>query len=262
MSRSESEKTQEEFMSMLKITLMSLLSFCLLSSCGKFTKVVSHVQVEQTLDNGEAFISLEADLDLGNMSLPIDFKRKIELPGKGVVGELQLKSDKILIDINVTALAPNMNTQAELPNGAELPLIGLNPVVVLPVRGTQIEVYLSLVNGASAVGVSIPIKELDKIGRYSAFFPRFKLGQVLLSAGIYSNDFPGESGMGAFFDITKVLQGIVEDSSSGQSYEYVTFAEGHHSFDYDTEENSKTTQRKIDKVIHKLHRKRKVLTVE
>lgn len=243
---------------MMRIGILALLPMFLVS-CGGSKGKITDVRVDQSVVGSDSYLHLSATLDLGNIYLP-SFKSEIMLPGRGPIGEVELGADFVDIALNLSEVVPQLETGGLLPNGAKLPLIKDNPVVVLPLGRSNIKVFVSLVHGATALGISIPVKELDEIGRYSAFFPPFQVKTMTVAAGVYSSDSPGLSGIGAFFDLTKVLGMGVTDSSSGSDYLYVPMgANESYELGIQTEVTNSKTQRKIDKVLYRLHRKKKVI---
>jgi hypothetical protein len=234
-----------------------------LASCGGIKKTISDVSIDQSVIDRDSYIHVEATLDLGNIYLP-DFKAPIKLNGQDV-GEVTLGSDLVAIDLNVSVLAPKHETLGELPNGSKLPLIKNNPVIVLPLGRSDIKIYVSLVNGAKAIGVSIPVKELDQVNRYAGYFPPFMVKDITVAAGVYTSEDDGKSGIAAFFDLTPVLEvtSPVQRSDDG----YITLrvqsdkSAKEYELNLDSRENSRRTQRRIDREIYDLHRKRKTVTV-
>ncbi|MCB9095018.1 MAG: hypothetical protein H6621_08130 [Halobacteriovoraceae bacterium] len=233
-------------------------------SCGGVKQRITDVQIRQTVENMDAILNLDAKLDLGNIYLP-DLEQDIDLPGRGNIGTVKLGSDFISVKVNLSELVPSLETNGVLPNGAGLPLIGNNPVVVIPVRvkNSYIHVYVSLVPGATAIGVTIPFKELDRIDRYSAFFPPFNIKDVQAAAGLYTSETAGESGIGAFFNISNIISNGVLDTESGLIYvPMLGDSSESYEFDYATRVNSDEEQKSIDSVLYKLHRQKSTLSFE
>ncbi len=245
----------------LRIGILSLLTVFLVS-CGGAKNTITDVKVNQTVVDEDIYLHLDATLDLGNILLP-NFAGPILIPGRGEVGQVELGQDFIAVDVNLSEIIPQLETEGELPNGASLPFIKDNPVVTLPIKGSNIEVYISLANGAPALGVSIPIRELDRIGVYSAFFPAFRLDKLLVAGGIYSSVNAGESGIGAFFDLSQIIKlklGNEPQEEKGMFADILAIGDSSkYGISTDTERTSRRTQKKIDRVLYKLHQERKTV---
>ncbi len=256
-----------DFKEPLRIGFLTLLTVILVS-CGGANNTIKNVTINQSTVDNDVYLHLKAALGLGNILLP-NLAAPILTPGKGEVGQIQLGPDFVEVDINLSEVVPQLEASAVLPNGASLPLIKDNPVVTLPIGGSNVEVYISLANGAPALGVSIPVRELDSIGVFSAFFPAFRVDNFLVAGGIYSSANSGESGIGAFFDLNGIINLNLDSGfaggfvgKNGRAQLLSIGSTESYQIHLETDLNSRRTQRKIDRVLYRLHRKRRTVRVD
>lgn len=246
----------------LKIILLTLSLPVLLVSCGGAQKVVTDVVLDHKVIDDQSYIHIETKLDLNNITL-FAFEAPIDIPGVGDVGTVKIDIDKIELDLNVSELIPQLETGGDLPNGGSIPLIGSNPVIVIPVhigQGAYIDIYVSLVRGATTIGLSVPIKEFDELGKFGGYFPPFLLKGVTVAAGIFTSENAGESGLAAFFDVSEVLGLKVIDESTGIPRILVPMG-GVEVFEFDmtSTPRSNADNKSLNKILRKLNRKKAVL---
>ncbi|MCO4754721.1 MAG: hypothetical protein KC478_09565, partial [Bacteriovoracaceae bacterium] len=200
--------------------------------------------------------TLRADLGIGavtlpNIVLPIT-KHGDEIGYVRMVSGINAKNT-LEVDLNVATVSTAQTQVSELPNGDILPLIGTNDVIVIPVSN-KITVYVAISDGNAALGIAIPFKTLDslgaKIGQVS-MFPMFNMNNVVGAAGLYMSKTAGENGFGIFADVSSVLDfdmlvnlGLRPDLQAEQSLEYSSIIP------------SRRTERKINKELYYLNRKR------
>jgi hypothetical protein len=232
--------------------LVLLVSF---ASCGSQKPMVDDISVSPYYDNDDLHISLSANLSIGNVNLPqatfpiIHPKTGEEI---GIVSMISLGGNQNLLDlaVNVSAIS-NLNSEvAKLPNGTLLPLIGNNRSIVVPI-GPKVELYLSIGDGQVALGVSLPFKTLDKVGRKigtSALFPTFNINQVVGSAGLYFSREAGKNGFALFADVTQVLDPVM--------FLDIARKDDIQNLNYSSIVPSSRTEDRIDSEMYKLHRRR------
>lgn len=242
-------------LSLLK-SLTSMLFFIQLISCGSQAPMVSNVEVQTTQQGGDVQVSLAADLNIGNLQLPIA-SFPIFLPKTGrQIGLISLGSDasginQMVLDINVSEAANLQLASVQLPNGTALPIIGNNAVLVIPAG--KIQVYLSLLDGAQALGVAIPVKTFDSIGAKigtSALMPIFSQKGVIGAAGIYTSSEPGKNGFALVADISSMIDVSIPNVFAMRTYSELN----HHSV-----APSRRQTKRINRELYRLHRKRKLL---
>tara|TARA_B100001971_G_C18267890_1_gene595812 strand:- start:22521 stop:23267 length:747 start_codon:yes stop_codon:yes gene_type:complete len=229
-------------------------------SCGGQKPMVDDIKVSPYYENDELMISLAADLSIGNVSLPqasfpiIHPKTGEEI---GLVSMVNLGANQNLLDlvVNVSAIS-NLNSNiAKLPNGAVLPLIGNNRSIIIPI-GPKVELYLSIGDGKVALGVSIPFKTLDAVGRKvgtSALFPVFNKNEIYGAAGLYLSKEAGKNGFGLFADVTNKLDDIM--------FLDITRRDDIQTLDYNAVIPASRTESKINSEMLKMHRRSKQLRI-
>lgn len=238
------------FNSIAKIVTLSimLISLGLFQSCGKGSgqnQYVSDIYLETKTIDGDSWIYLKSVLNIGGLSLPslalpiVDPRNPGEQFGEvSMIPVLGGQSNEISIGVNLSKAA-NLPTQAgiSLPNGQGLPLrvpAGVD-LMQLTVGQTNSKIYLGLGNDTAFMGFAVAIKEFDQIARYlpgANIFMGFNIKGVLGSAGIFTSDVSGQSGIGLFVDLGTLLkfprqevygvQSFAKSSSSGQSISFVT----------------------------------------
>lgn len=227
-------------------------------SCGGQKPMVDDIKVSPYYENDDLMISLSADLSIGNVSLPqatfpiIHPKTGQEI---GLVSMVNLGSNQNLLDlvVNVSAISNVSSSVAKLPNGAALPLIGNNRTIIIPI-GSKVELYLSIGDGKVALGVSIPFKTLDKVGRKTgtaALFPAFNKNGVYGSAGLYLSREAGKNGFGLFADVTNKLDDIM--------FLDITRRDDIETLNYNSVVPASRTEKRINSEMIKMHRSRKQL---
>ena len=254
------------------ITLILLsLSF---ASCSNQNSFVKDVQVSSTVDDSEVYVSVSAELNLGNVSLS-DVTLPIFVPRTGQeIGMISIfrnmeGKNMLDVDLNVSQIANIDAIATKLPNGNILPLIRENSVIVIPIQ-SKAKIYLAFADGVAALGVTVNISGLDSIGRSVgniSVFPSFVFGNVLGSAGLYNSRTAGQNGFGIFMDISNVID--TNDLLARPTTRF-TARSGNSSvksiapreslvLDYNSIKTSKSKRRKLDKKLYRLHRKRATL---
>ncbi len=190
--------------------LFFLLGALLISGCGQQQKRVKDLVIDSLAIDSDMHLLASALLDLGGIQLP-EFKEKIIHPQLGEIGTVVLQDDnRISFQINLSTLTPNIvELDVRLPNGKKLPMIGDTPSIVLPVKGTSIKFYIALAQGSAVAGFALPFKEFggelgDEYGSFSVM-PSFKVKGHKVAGGLFYGERAGESGLGAFIDITKLV---------------------------------------------------------
>ncbi len=187
-----------------------------LVSCGSNKPTVKDIQVQPRYEGADLYLSVSADLSIGNLTLQ-NVSLPIIVPNTGEnIGSVSMVSQMdganlLDIDLNVSAIANVQGQEARLPNGNPLPLIGSNQTIVVPVAKGA-EVYLTLNNGQVAIGTAIPIRTLDQVGANvgsASLFPSFHIDKAVGSAGLFTSKTPGQNGIGLFVDVSAYLDQIM-----------------------------------------------------
>lgn len=229
-------------------------------SCGGQKPMVDDIKVSPYYENDDLMISLSADLSIGNVSLPqatfpiIHPKTGEEI---GLVSMVNLGANQNLLDlvVNVSSISNLSSEVGKLPNGAVLPLIGNNRSIVIPI-GSKVKLYLSIGDGKVALGVSIPFRTLDAVGRKvgtSALFPAFNKNGIYGSAGLYLSKEAGKNGFGIFADVTNKLDDIM--------FLDITRRDDIQTLDYNSVVPSDRKERRINSEMLKMHRSRRQLRI-
>ncbi len=254
-----------------KLSIITLLAFSfIVTSCGSSSSYVRDLQVSSTTDAGEVFVSLEAELGIGNISIS-DITLPIIVPRSGKeIGSVSMYTNmqaqtKLEVELNVSAIANVNAIVAKLPNGNVLPLIRENGAIVIPIDGGKANVYLAFSDGVAALGVTVQIKGLDSTGSSvgnASVFPTFKFGDVLGSAGLYTSRVSGQNGFGLFADISQVIDtNDLVGGFSRRSAAKAAFQAPRESvdLDYSAIGTSRSKKRRLDKKIYRLHRRKSTL---
>lgn len=229
-------------------------------SCGGQKPMVDDIKVSPYYENDDLMISLSADLSIGNVSLPqatfpiIHPKTGEEI---GLVSMVNLGANQNLLDlvVNVSSISNLSSEVGKLPNGAVLPLIGNNRSIVIPI-GSKVKLYLSIGDGKVALGVSIPFRTLDAVGRKvgtSALFPAFNKNDIYGAAGLYLSKEAGKNGFGIFADVTNALDDIM--------FLDITRRDDIQTLDYNAVIPAERKERRINSEMLKMHRSRRQLRI-
>jgi hypothetical protein len=203
-----------KFMQKFLVKMVTLVMVTLImSACGKRPQVVTGVQVQSSIQSQNIMLSLQADLDLGNMSFPAVTLPIIHPRGQTPIGSVDLipvlgGKNQITIHLNVSELADIQAAEARLPNGNLIPLIANNPTVEV-LLGAGAKLYLTATASAVAIGVAIPIKTFDGIGSNVGsvnLFPTFNIDKVVGAAGIFTSQNAGENGFALVADVSEYVK--------------------------------------------------------
>lgn len=190
-----------------------------LVGCGNGKVKVTGVDVEVSDVEGDAFAAVDIDIENeGNFRLPafdlpiIDPKNPGEIYGtlssKVLAGNA---GNQVGVSVNLTKALRVPLGDPSLPNGADLPIAGLEDAALirLPVAMSRSEVYIAIGNGVAVVGATLSIKEFDRLSQYTPglnIFPYFCFDfNVCASAGVYLGEEEGKSGIGLFVDASQVV---------------------------------------------------------
>lgn len=203
-----------------RLPLVFLFSFIVLAaSCGKNpqNQIVKDVALKTTLEDGKVHITASAQFKLGPLVLPsitlpiIDPKE----PGTnyGLISfkpTLQAGFNEIALKLNLSKAARVEGKVPTLPNGASLPVGGINDkrIVELGIDQIHSKIYLGLDGDLTLLGFAIGIKEFDVLNDYlggTQFFLGFDIKGVLGMVGFFTGNQAYESGLGFFVDMSSVI---------------------------------------------------------
>lgn len=185
------------------ITSMTLLMS--LASCGgSASKVVTDVDFEtRNSDQQEKLLNVDFELDLGEAQLPF---AHYDLPNN--YGALRLYTNAGInhaaVDINLSEILKLPPGYATLPNGQSVPVDTSAGVIEIPIEKINAKVYVAQAEGMTLVGFAMAIKQLDSIGREVGrvgVFPTFEIKAVDVTAGLFTDDQEGGTGIAAFVNL-------------------------------------------------------------
>ncbi len=215
----------------LKVFSLSLL--LLLGSCGQNgeqQQIVKDVNVLTSLENGDVYLSVAVQVQIGTtnlsaITLPIYNYTDPESPKYGEISfrpTLTPGLNEIKIKANLSASAEVSGGWAKLPNGADLPIAGINEsdVIQLQIDKIHSRIYLALQQSRALFGFAVAIKEFERLnGKIPGanIFLGFDIKGVLGSVGIFTGDAEYESGLAFFLDISKYFSGdVIDDLLNGR----------------------------------------------
>jgi hypothetical protein len=243
----------------VKAILLLSLTF-ILASCGSQKPMVSDIEVSPQYINNDVYVSLNAQLSLGNVTLPqagfpILMPKTLEEIGMITMQSTGSGKNQLHVEINLSAIAHIEAVNARLPNGSILPLIGESKTIEIPIKD-KLSVYVSFGDGMAALGVAIPFKTLDSLGKKvgtTSLFPVFNIKNVFGAAGIYTSKETGKNGFGLFADLTQVMDPIMfVDLGVADKL----------NLNYSSIVPSYKKEKKINREMYKLHSRRKRLKIK
>lgn len=183
------------------------------SACGKQPQVVTGIKVSSSTENSNLMLSFQADLNLGNLMFPSVTLPVLHPRGQTPIGQVDLLpvlggKNQIKVSLNVSAITDLQAQSAKLPNGNSIPLIASNPTIVIPL-GAGAQLYITLAQNATAIGVAVPIKQFDSIGQAVGgvnLFPVFMIDQVMASAGVFTSRNAGQNGFAIVADVSNYIR--------------------------------------------------------
>lgn len=211
-------------MNVVRKTQMALSAIVLgglLASCGQNpdqVQIVKDLQVQAiTNDQQEILVSVDVELELGDMSLPsveipiINPQTGEDLGAISFLGTLN-GTNELGIEVNLTNATKGAvgSGSATLPNGKALPIGGIDQskVIAIAVPNTGIKVYIGVAQGMALLGVAVPIAQLDGLGTTIGglnIFPTFDIKGIKGIAGLFTGTSAGQSGLALFVDLSKVI---------------------------------------------------------
>ncbi|MBL7664854.1 MAG: hypothetical protein JNM93_06950 [Bacteriovoracaceae bacterium] len=190
--------------------------FCLLFivGCGNRPAIIENLTVTPDFSGGEANVRVETDFNVGGMEL-MYLTLPINHPQTGEqIGQFAMAGKRLSLGINLSAIAHLNSGPAQLPNGTGVPFAGTNEIVVVPIGGQGIRLYVSWTQTKVLLGVAVPIKQFDVIGQTVGqvnLLPIFQIGQVQGAAGTFHSRTAGQNGIAFFADISVALPQAVKE---------------------------------------------------
>ena len=245
-----------------KALVLGVLTLALVS-CGGSQPMVDNVSISTDQIDGDIYVGLDADLSIGNLSLP-NASFPIILPKSGKeIGQLSLMTtlegkNQLSVDVNVSETANLDLSSVALPNGSKVPLIGDRPVIAVPI-GKGAQVYISLTQDSAAIGLSVPISSFDALGAKvgkTSLMPVFNTNGIVGAAGIFTSSSPGQNGFALVADVSGALGNLVksnvlEDHSSRMVEKQMASDE----LDFNLEAPTRSQKKVIDRELYRMHRR-------
>ncbi len=235
-------------------------------SCGGGGKIVDNIKVNTSTVDQDLYLGFDATLNFAGMTLPSVTFPIFHPKGNGQIGELSMSpiaggKNQLGLDINLSEITGLGSSNSTLPNGNVLPLIASNDAVVIGVGPNgKIKIYLSIVDGAQAIGVAIPISVFDAIGAKvgaTSLFPVFNISGVIGSAGMYTSSQAGLNGFGLFIDVHSIMNQIPNKNSKALvSMRSTLSVESSAQIDYRSFKPSRSKEKKINRMLYDLSRKK------
>ena len=252
-----------------------------LTACGKGedNKFVTDVRLFTFVEDDNAWVELQADINTGDAALPaIEFPVAHPRDPDLIYGQIAVKpilggGSEIDLGVNLTAVLGEPLTDRRMPNGLEIPVGGLDPNTILAynIKNGPSKVFTAFTGNDGILGTAIVIPQMDRLGREigrTNFFPQFNhsTNQVLGVAGLFTGPNPNESGFGVFADLGTIADRI-RANLSGENigdpevgpYFSLSFSDSYPTFD--PVDVSWRKQLKIGKHLKRLDRKKVKLDI-
>jgi hypothetical protein len=247
-------------------SLLALVMLTLFASCGKNPEVLTGVQVQTNHIENDLWLSFQADLNLGNMTFPAVTLPVVHPKTQAQIGQVELApvlggKNQIKLGVNISELSDIRSQIGRLPNGNTIPLIANNPTIVVNL-GAGAQLYITLAENVTAIGVAVPIRQFDTIGASVGglnVFPVINIDRVIASAGLFTSRNAGQNGIAIVADVSQYveLQDIYVPSGSGASLMIqAQEAKNVIKLDYSSQQVSSSAKSKIDNMIYDLHKKK------
>ena len=227
-------KTNNSFIGPVKFLIITTFILTLISSCGKKpqNQIVRDVGVETSFKDGDVWVSLSSEFDLGGLTfssidLPIiNPKHPSEQYGHvSFLPTLGGTYNEIVVSINLTKTAQvNGSDAPTLPNGSSLPIGGLDDataLVELEIAEIKSKIYFAIDHDSTMLGFAITIKEFDSFSGNlggSNLFLGFNIENVRGMVGMFTSMEPEQSGLGFFVDLSDVLNGDIINDAINDHY--------------------------------------------
>lgn len=256
--------------SLVRFLTLVMLSLFAVACGGGSSNVLTGIKVSSQTINDDVWMSFAADVNLGAMSFASIAVPVIHPRGQTQIGQLELTSglagmNQLKISVNVSELADVQAAQAMLPNGNMIPLIGNNSTIAVKI-GNGAQVYLTISEKVTAIGVAVPISAFDSLGTKLPglnFFPIVNTGDVIGTAGVFTGLNPGQNGIAVVADVSKVVNiGSILNAKSSMMAIQAQEAQDSVKLDYRSHSGSASQKEKLDALLYDLHKKKTVLRMK
>jgi hypothetical protein len=202
------------------VSSFSLLVPTLLAGCGAGRKVVSHVEFEHEVVNGEVELAMDATLAPGGLVLPkASFPLYNPKNPSQTLGTIRTDGLHVIVSVNASEALrlPDLADGATLPNGAGIPLVlptGLEPIGI-PVFNSNSRVYVAVNGDQILLGAAVAIAKEDRLNLPLSIFLPFTVSREISGTGGF---FLGEKqGLAVFALREKISMPIASAKASGIS---------------------------------------------
>ena len=184
---------------------ISILSLSLVSCGGSDSqRIVSELTVETATDQTSQSIVADFKLEIGQTQLPF-----LDIPLAKNYGSLRLYTlggeNRVAISLNLTNVFEAPTSPGLLPNGNPIPVDTNGAgVVTIDVDGINARVYVARNGSVTLVGVAFAIDQLDGLGDSIGnigIFPVFNVGDIQLTAGIFTAPAEKQNGIAMFANL-------------------------------------------------------------
>jgi hypothetical protein len=256
--------------SLVRFVTLVMLSLFAVACGGGSSNVLTGVKVSSQTINDDVWMSFAADVNLGAMSFASISVPVLHPRGQTPIGQLELTSglagmNTLKISVNVSELADVQTAQAVLPNGNMIPLIANNQTITVKI-GNGAQVYLTISEKVTAIGVAVPIPAFDNIGRSLPglnFFPVVSTGDVIGTAGVFTGLNAGQNGIAVVADVSKVINlGSALSSAAPLMAIQAQEAQDSVKLDYRSHGGSAAQKSKLDSLLYDMHKKKTILRMK
>lgn len=243
----------------------------LLSACGS-NSIVKSITVTTVMDTEQnQWVNIDSKLKLGSLQFPavtipiINPKNATELLGKISLAPAADGLNSLAIQANLNQLKNNAITRDSLlPNGANIPIAGMEGVVSVNISGKS-KIYIGANDNQFMIGLALVMPGLDSALKYmsgaSLFLALPKESQVNGVAGVFAGD-QNRSGLGLFVLTPNTIQTLKKQSLALKAdLQQSPSSRAATATPVISNENSDQAN-EIKRSLYFLSQKRKVLTIE
>jgi hypothetical protein len=173
---------------LLVVPVLSLFVPTFLAGCGAGSKVISHVQFDHEVVNGEIELAMDATLARGGLVLPkASFPLYNPKNPSQTLGTIRTDGLHVVVSVNASEALrlPDLADGTTLPNGAGLPLVlpaGLVPVGI-PAFNSNSRVYVAVNGDQILLGAAITIAKEDRLNLPLSIFLPFTVNREISGTG-------------------------------------------------------------------------------
>jgi hypothetical protein len=202
-------------MNFKSLVLLAMTGFVFMS-CAKINNVVLDANLKSYVIEEDMWVDADATVNLGKLSLgAIDLPIVNPRNKERVFGQIVIKprldstTSDISLKVNISEIAMLPATDlATLPNGAELPVAGIDgqKIVELEIDQIRSKVYIGISENMAILGFAVVIKQLDRLdGAVQNLFFRFNVKEVVGVVGLFASKEEKQSGLGFFVDLSDII---------------------------------------------------------